>query len=119
MSVENPVPTGKSVLFTDKGDGWLYTGPLGEALTFAMTDRRLHITHRRGAQAPWLAELCDCEPETHVVGAVGYCPFGAEFGAGPNLETALRYVLGAYFGPIDSEYEGDEALCRLLGVSHG
>lgn len=31
----------------------------------------------------------------------------AEWGAGATLEVAMRYALGAMFGPIDSEYSED------------
>ena len=110
-----------SALFVERDGGSLYVGPLGEALSVALTDRRLHITYRldQSARAPWFVELSDCTPETHVVGVVGTCPQGAEWGAGHNLEMALRLALSAYFGPVDEEYQGDESLCKLLGVAHG
>lgn len=108
-----------SALFIEHNGDPLYVGPLGEALSVALTDRRMHVTGNRPYGAPWYVELSDCTPETHITGAVGECPQGAEWGAGANLETALRLALGAYFGPVDEEYQGDKSLCKMLGVTHG
>jgi hypothetical protein len=105
------------LILTRKGDPF-YAGPLGEALTVALSDRRMHVTYQRDPERqPFFVELSDCTAETHITG-VGPCPEAAEWGAGPNLETALRFALGAHFGPLDAEYMGDEALCKLLGVHY-
>lgn len=79
-----------------------YTGPLAKAQAVANKDRFSHITFRK--EGYLLLELTDDPAGGNV----------SEWGAGITEEVAWRYALGAYFGPLDEEYPGDEYVKALL-----
>jgi hypothetical protein len=96
-----------STLLEDRKEGWFYAGPLDPATAFAHKDRHvLIVTPDKHAFGAFQVNLCD-DPD-NPEGSI------AEFGAGPDLETAWRFALGAFFGPVDEEYLGDEWLTRTL-----
>lgn len=87
---------------TTPGDTY-YNGPLDPAVAMA-TDERI-LTCGRTPSGTWWAHLHDLPPYYAM----------CEWGTDADPEKALRYALGALFGPIDEEY--DEAdLRRALDV---
>jgi len=115
MSVENPVTTGKSVLFEDKAGDLFFVGDFEKGKRLAKDDRTAHETTRTtGDETIFLVELSDCDgPKTHSL--LTECPMVAEWGVSMrSMEDAWRYAMAAQFGFVDEEYMGDEALLRLL-----
>lgn len=102
-----------SALFIDKGGDSFFIGDLDKAKALAMTDRTVHeVTSVMNGVENYVVELTDCE-NTHSI--LDGCPDIAEWGASmESMVDAWRYALAAYLGPIDEEYQGDEALLRLL-----
>jgi len=95
-----------SVYLTTRDGDPYYIGPLGPAQAAVKRDRWVQAD---GASAPnlpasWRVGLYD-DPE---------CEEEAEWGTGPDEETAWRFALGAYFGPLDEHYPGDEYVAVLL-----
>jgi len=92
-----------SDLLTERNGMTYFVGDLELGKRAAHKDR--HVIERLDGQAA-VVELCDNGhlPEPTV----------AEFGrsVAGDFEMAWRYALGAYFGPIDSEY--DEGMLRQL-----
>lgn len=88
------------------GDAF-YVGELSPAVLLATKDRFVREFIRDGGETPvHVVHLCD----SPIVGLDPDCDDVAEWGAGSTPEEALRFALGAFFGPIDSEY--DEAALR-------
>lgn len=86
---------------TETGDTF-FTGSLDEALRLVKQDRHVVLIPRKGF---FTVELRDEEPEDAA----------AEWGSAATPEQALRFALGAYFGPDDEHYNADylaEALYR-------
>lgn len=79
-------------LLEERENGTYYTGPLGAGINLAHEDRIIETTEQE--DGTWLIEFLD-----------GADPTAAEWGRGESREEALRYALGAMFGPIDSEYD--------------
>lgn len=84
----------------DCGDTY-YTGPLMVAQDAARKDRHVHKGQR--PDGVWFVHLCDDFAGEQV----------AEWGNGSTIEQAWRFALGAYFGPIDEEYD-EAALAHFL-----
>lgn len=81
--------------FEERGDLY-YTGPLEEAKAFIQWDT---WTNERKIEEP------PCWEVTIAYGSEEQAPDEcADWGRGPDLETAWRYALGAAFGPLDSEF---------------
>lgn len=75
------------------GGDTYYTGPLTPAMTLAEAER--FILQTRTEDGRFHIEFLDA-PEDKV---------GAEWGTGETFEEAMRYALGAMFGPVDEEYD--------------
>ncbi len=92
-----------SLLETDPETGdTFFTGSLEEALVLVEQDRHVVLIPRNGF---FTVELRDKEPVDAA----------AEWGSAATPEQALRFALGAYFGPDDYEGYADylaEALYR-------
>ncbi len=73
--------------------GTLYLGPLDQAKVLVRQDRHPKVTVNRAGHRT--VEFHD-DPEKASV---------AEFGSHPDQHMAWRYALGAYFGPLDEEYD--------------
>ena len=83
------------MLETDAETGdTLFTGSLDEALVLVKQDRHVVLILRNGF---FTVELRDAEPDDAA----------AEWGTAATAEKAMRFALGAYFGPDDDEYDAD------------
>ena len=88
-------------LLVDRGGDDYYVGPLEPALR-VMADSVTEITVHRSPRG-W---------GTRTVDYNGAQRTEHEWGNGPTLEEALRYLIGAHFGPLDAEF--DEARLRAM-----
>lgn len=84
-------------------DRLAYMGPLGPAYRLASRDRT--IWHHRREDGKYVVLFCD--EGNDVEGAV------AESGVASTLTTALRYALGAMFGPLDETYDEQTLMFAL------
>lgn len=106
----------------DRTDDLVYTGPLIAGIKFAMQSRgwmwvegRTMHTGHVGYECWFGDDLTDPDENT------GCTPTGdedaklyhSEWGTGPTRPEAIRYALGAMFGPADDEYDEDYLL-RML-----
>lgn len=98
----NPI-TRASRYLESRDEGTYYIGPLEVAKQMAATDREVHVIH---TPTHYRVNLFDDpnDPEGSL----------AEFGSGITVEVAWRWALGAYFGPLDSEYPGDGFIDELI-----
>lgn len=97
----------ESQLLTETPHGTWYKGMLIPAIREALSDRDVII--RQNETGVHVA-LCD----KGLKGEDPSLEFEAEFGNGRSFDQAWRYALGAYFGPLDEEYPGDECWPQLL-----
>ena len=94
---ERPVHEPVLLVTDDSGDTF-YTGDLDAAKRLVAEER--DVNQRVHANNHWTVDLIEKgaaydEGEADV----------AEYGKGRTEEQAWRYALGAYFGPVDSEYD--------------
>lgn len=95
-------PTPEPILLVEDDNGdTFYTGDLDAAKRLVAEER--DVNKRVHADNHWTVDLVEKGTVDDV----------AEFGAGRTEEQAWRYALGAYFGPIDSEYD-EVGLMRAL-----
>lgn len=98
---------GVSRLLEDRPEGCYFLGDLSKGKAAAGLSRHIVIVTPENHQlGSYQVNLCDDEADPQ--GSI------AEFGAGKTEEIAWRYALGAFFGPVDDEYQGDEWLSRFL-----
>lgn len=88
------------LIVNPSGDTY-FIGDLAAGKSFVELDRYVREVEHPSGQ--WRVALCD-DPQGKSE---------AEWGSGPTLEEAWRFALGAYFGPIDDEYDEDR-LVNLL-----
>lgn len=91
------------LLVEDTNGDVLYQGPLGPAYRIAAEER--YIFWYRNPAGHWSVRFCDdlYFPEESE----------AEWGNSSTLTGAMRYALGALFGPIDDEYDEDALRSEL------
>lgn len=93
-------------MLEERPEGTYYTGPLNAGIAVAHRERY----SAEGLTRPgvYRVNLSD----SPAIDALDERDL-AEWGSGPDRETAWRYALGALFGPIDDEYDADH-LRRLI-----
>lgn len=82
------------------GEDAYFAGDLDAAL--ALMDDRV-VIEEVGATGQHYIMLCDDDTRESC----------AEWGAGKTREEAMRYALGAYFGPMDEEYDESRLAASL------
>lgn len=97
----------------DNGDTF-YVGPIAEALTLLREEDTSVRTVQRTdgtwlAVSSWSADLTLSDDPDELFGLAD------EWGSGATEDEALRYMLGANFGPLDESYD-DSALREGLGL---
>lgn len=87
------------------GDSY-FTGNLKQGIALAARDRWISSTYNDGV---WRVELCDDPERTDA----------AEWGSSiTSEEEAMRYALGAMFGPDDAEYDNERLHAWLQIAEH-
>lgn len=89
----------------ENGDTY-FQGNLEAGKTLAGQDR--YLFDGRHPEGGFFAHLADDEEGDEV----------AEWGGGQTQEEAWRFALGAYFGPIDAEYDEQWLIANLQVAPH-
>lgn len=107
-----------TTLFVEHGDtgDLFYTGPLEPAKEHANRDRYIVVWYDEKHKV-WSVNFCDSAPKNGSDDAIW--AETAEYGVGKTLEDAWRYALGAYWGPIDEGYMGDQYVLDQLDALTG
>ncbi len=91
----------------------LYVGPVVPAYTLALSDHHIHVAQTEQRGLPSVYRVLFSFGADNCGLHMNECPTGTDWGAGPSHDIALRFALGAMFGPMDDQYDEAELRAKL------